>query len=57
MLVSHFAEMFEDLEAYSIQDLYAPDEIWKINQFKFCLKGEIEHNISHQWFETYGELL
>lgn len=57
MLVEEFVEKFEDKEAYSSQSIYAPDERWNINQFKFGLRGEIEHNIARQWFDTYAKLL
>lgn len=55
--MEEFTEKFEDITAYSNQELYAPDERWKINQLTFRLKGDIENNISQQRFNIYAKML
>lgn len=57
MSAARFVEKNEYMETYSIQALYSPYEKWKINQFMFGLRGEIEHIVAHQRFDTYEELL
>ncbi|XP_050908124.1 uncharacterized protein LOC127121721 [Lathyrus oleraceus] len=56
MYVAEYAERFEEMVAYSRQVAYAPDEKWKIDQFMFSLRGEIEHNVAQREFGTYAEL-
>lgn len=46
MSLVEFVEKFEDMAAYSSRALYAPDERWNINQFKFGVREEYEHSIS-----------
>ncbi|XP_058766702.1 uncharacterized protein LOC131640305 [Vicia villosa] len=57
MTVAEFAAKFEDMATYSSQALYAPDERWKINQFKIGLRGEIDYCVGQQRYNTYAELL
>ncbi|XP_058766954.1 uncharacterized protein LOC131640584 [Vicia villosa] len=57
MTVAEFAAKFEDMEAYSNQALYAPDERWKINQFKIGLRGDIDYCVGQQRYNTYSEIL
>ncbi|XP_050915453.1 uncharacterized protein LOC127130499 [Lathyrus oleraceus] len=57
MTVVVYAEKFEDMDAYSRQAAYAPDERWKIDEFLFGLRGEISHSVSQREFTSYAELL
>lgn len=57
MCVEKCAERFEDMDAYSRQVAYEPYEKWKIDQFMFGLRGEIEHSVAQREFDTYAELL
>ncbi|XP_058732938.1 uncharacterized protein LOC131604522 [Vicia villosa] len=57
MTVAEFAARFEDMATYSNQAFYAPDECWKINQFKIRLRGEIDYCVGQQRYNTYAELL
>ncbi|XP_058750817.1 uncharacterized protein LOC131623828 [Vicia villosa] len=57
MTVAEFAARFEDMVTYSNQALYAPNERWKINQFKIGLRGEIDYCVGQQRYNTYAELL
>ncbi|XP_058783906.1 uncharacterized protein LOC131658653 [Vicia villosa] len=57
LTVSEYAEKFEDMAAYSRQAVYAPDELWKIDQFLFGLNADIAHSVSQREFTTYAECL
>ncbi|XP_058783112.1 uncharacterized protein LOC131657768 [Vicia villosa] len=57
MSVSEYAEKFEDMAAYSRQAAYAPDELWKIDQFLMGLDADIVHSVSQREFTTYAECL
>src|SRR3954471_21899657 len=57
MSVSEYAEKFEDLADYSRQAVYAPDELWKIDQFLMGLRADIAHSVSQREFTTYAECL
>ncbi|XP_058784367.1 uncharacterized protein LOC131659151 [Vicia villosa] len=57
MSVSEYAEKFEDMAAYSRQAAYAPDELWKIDQFLMGLNADIVHSVSQREFTTYAECL
>lgn len=57
MSVVEYAENFKDIDAYYNQDIYTPDEHWKINKFMFGLRGEIEHSVAQQHLSTYHEML
>src|SRR4051812_22559778 len=57
MSVSEYAEKFEDLADYSRQAVYAPDELWKIDQFMMGLRADIAHSVSQREFNTYAECL
>ncbi|XP_058775364.1 uncharacterized protein LOC131649629 [Vicia villosa] len=57
MSVSEYAEKFEDMAAYSRQAAYAPDELWKIDQFLMGLNADIVHRVSQREFTTYAECL
>ncbi|XP_058775479.1 uncharacterized protein LOC131649738 [Vicia villosa] len=57
MSVSEYAEKFEDMAAYSRQAAYAPDELWKIDQFLMGLNVDIVHSVSQREFTTYAECL
>ncbi|XP_058780030.1 uncharacterized protein LOC131653766 [Vicia villosa] len=57
MSVSEYAEKFEDLADYSRQAVYAPDELWKIDQFMMGLRADIAHSVSQREFTTYAECL
>ncbi|XP_058784742.1 uncharacterized protein LOC131659586 [Vicia villosa] len=57
MLMSEYAEKFEDMAAYSTQAAYAPDELWKIDQFLMGLNADIVHSVSQREFTTYAECL
>src|SRR3954470_16380134 len=55
--VSEYAEKFEDMADYSRQAVYAPDELWKIDQFLMGLRADIAHSVSQREFTTYAECL
>ncbi|XP_058758296.1 uncharacterized protein LOC131631519 [Vicia villosa] len=55
--VSEYAEKFEDMADYSRQAVYAPDELWKIDQFLMGLRADIAHSVSQREFTTYVECL
>lgn len=57
MSLAKYAIKFKDISAYSNQSIYASNEWWKINQFMFGLRGEIEHIMAQWYFNTYAELL
>ncbi|XP_058742440.1 uncharacterized protein LOC131614924 [Vicia villosa] len=57
MSVSEYAEKFEDMAAYSRQVAYAPDELWKNDQFLMGLNADIVHSVSQREFTTYAECL
>ncbi|XP_050876243.1 uncharacterized protein LOC127079937 [Lathyrus oleraceus] len=57
MSVAAYAKKFEDMAAYSRKVTYAPDERWKIDLFRFGLRGEISHSVSQREFTSYAELL
>lgn len=57
MSVAEYAKKFEDITAYSMQAMYAPDEKWKVYQSMFGLRGEISHSFSQREFTTCVELL
>ncbi|XP_058758679.1 uncharacterized protein LOC131631936 [Vicia villosa] len=42
---------------YSRQAVYAPDELWKIDQFLMGLRADIAHSVSQREFTTYAECL
>lgn len=46
MSVAGYAEKIEDMVAYSSQALYAPNELWKVNQSMFGLRGKNEHTVA-----------
>lgn len=52
MFLEEYAKRFEDMTSYSRQASYASDERWKIDQFTFDLRGEIEHNVAQHEFGT-----
>lgn len=37
--------------------MYASDEKWKVDQFIFGLRVEIDHSVSQRGFTTYAKLL
>ena len=41
MSVTEFTKKFEELSHYSTHNEYAGDEMWKVNQYKHALRGEI----------------
>ncbi|XP_058783317.1 uncharacterized protein LOC131657993 [Vicia villosa] len=55
--VPEYAEKFEDMADYSRQAVYAPDELWKIDQFMMGLRANIAHSVSKREFTTYAECL
>ncbi|XP_058726596.1 uncharacterized protein LOC131597956 [Vicia villosa] len=57
MSVYEYAEKFGDMAAYSRQAAYAPDELWKIDQFLMGLNADIVHSVSQREFTTYAECL
>lgn len=57
MSVVDLAKKIKDMATYSNQALYEPDKSWKINQFKFFIRGGIGHSLYHQKFNVYVELL
>ncbi|XP_058752158.1 uncharacterized protein LOC131625295 [Vicia villosa] len=57
MSVSEYAEKFEDMADYSRQAVYAPDDLWKIDQFLMGLRADISHSVSQREFTTYAECL
>ncbi|XP_058767192.1 uncharacterized protein LOC131640834 [Vicia villosa] len=57
MSMSEYAEKFEDMAAYSRQAAYAPDELWKIDQFLMGLNADIMHSVSQREFTIYAECL
>ncbi|XP_058765786.1 uncharacterized protein LOC131639301 [Vicia villosa] len=57
MSVSEYVEKFEDLADYSRQAIYAPDELWKIDQFMMGLRAHIAHSVSQREFTNYAECL
>lgn len=57
MSMAELIKKIEDMGTYSNQAMYARDERWKVNQYKFKIRGEIGHNVSQQKFDTYVALL
>ncbi|XP_058760552.1 uncharacterized protein LOC131633895 [Vicia villosa] len=57
MSVSEYAEKFKDLADYTRQAVYAPYELWKIDQFMMGLRADISHSVSQREFTTYVECL
>lgn len=55
MFVSEYGEKVEDMANYSRQEVYAPIELWKIDQFLMSLRDDIAHSVSQEEFTTYGE--
>ncbi|XP_058768784.1 uncharacterized protein LOC131642564 [Vicia villosa] len=55
--VFEYVEKFEDMADYSRQVVYAPDELWKIDQFLMGLRADIAHSVSQREFTTYAECL
>lgn len=57
MLVTAYAEKFENVVVYSRKAVYAPDDKWKVDQFIFGLRVEIADSVSHRELTTYAKLL
>lgn len=57
MYVSKYAEKFEVMAIYSRQIVYAPYELWKIDQFLFSLRLDITHSVSQREFTSYAKCL
>lgn len=55
--VSEYDEKFKDMDAYSRQAIYTPNELWKIDQFIFALNANVAHSVSQREFTTYAECL
>ncbi|MCH80451.1 retrotransposon protein, partial [Trifolium medium] len=57
MSVTEFTKKFEELSHYSSHNQHETDEEWKINQYKYGLRGEIEHTVGQQDFTCFDDLV
>jgi hypothetical protein len=57
MSVTDFTKKFEELSYYSTHNEYAGNEMWKVNQYKYALRGELYVVVSQQRVTDYDELV
>jgi hypothetical protein len=57
MSVTDFTKKFEELSYYSTHNEYAGNEMWKVNQYKYALRGELYAVVSQQRVTDYDELV
>ena len=56
MSVSEYVAKFEELARYSSEGKYAPDESWKIDQFRWGLRPDIRGSLAHTTFTDFATL-
>jgi hypothetical protein len=57
MSVTDFTRKFEELSHYSTHNGYAGNEMWKVNQYKHALKGELYAVVSQQRLTNFDEMV
>jgi hypothetical protein len=57
MSVTEFTRKFEELSHYSTHNEYAGNEMWKVNQYKHALRGEIYAVVSQQRLTNFDEMV
>jgi hypothetical protein len=57
MSVTEFTRKFEELSHYSTHNEYAANEMWKVNQYKHSLSGEIYAVVSQQRLTNFDEMV
>jgi hypothetical protein len=57
MSVTDFTKKFEELSYYSTHHEYAGNEMWKVNQYKYALRGELYAVVSQQRLTNFDEMV
>jgi ribosomal protein L37AE/L43A len=57
MSVTELTRKFEELSHYSTHNEYAGNEMWKVNQFKHAMRGEIYAVVSQQRLTNFDEMV
>jgi len=57
MSVTEFTKKFEELSHYSTHNEYAGNEMWKVNQYKHALRGEIYAVVSQQRLANFDDIV
>jgi hypothetical protein len=57
MFVTEFSKKFEELSHYSTHNEYEGNEMWKVNQYKHALRGEIYAVVSQQRLTSFDEMV
>jgi hypothetical protein len=57
MSVTDFTKKFEELSHYSTHNEYAGNEMWKMNQYKHALRGELYVVVSQQRLASFDEMV
>jgi hypothetical protein len=57
MSVTEFTKRFEELSHYSTHNEYADNEMWKVNQYRLALRGEIYAVVSQQRLTNFDEMI
>jgi len=57
MSVTEFTWKFEELSHYSSHNQYEGDEDWKINQYKYALRSEIDKTVGQQDFTCLYDMV
>jgi len=55
--VTEFTKKFEELSHYSTHIEYAGNEMWKVNQYKHALRGEIYAVVSQQRLTNFDDIV
>jgi hypothetical protein len=57
MSVTDFTKKFEELSHYSTHNEYAGNEMWKMNQYKHALRGELYAVVSQKRLTSFDEMM
>jgi hypothetical protein len=57
MSVTEFTRKFEELSHYYTHNEYDGNEMWKVNQYKHALMGEIYAVVSQQRLTSFDEMV
>jgi hypothetical protein len=57
MSVTDFTKKFEELSHYSTHNEYAGNELWKMNQYRYALRGELYVVVSQQRLTSFDEMV
>ena len=57
MSETEFTKKFEELSHYSTHNEYAGNEMWKVNQYRHALRGEIYVVVSQQRLTSFHDIV